>query len=79
MAEFNTTKSGFEIRTDVMQMAQSQLMFEYNAKFALWETSCKKNADGTVSYITEMPAVPGVEQILDTAKKMYDFVTVKRM
>lgn len=80
MSEFNinkTNKNAFEIRSDVLQLAQSQLVFEYNANFALWQASCKKNEDGTVSYAVQMPDVPGIDKLLDATKKLYDFVTVK--
>ena len=72
---FTANKNGFEIRTEVLDMAQRQCQMEYNAKFAQWEISAKKNEDGTVTHTVAMPDFPGVEQLMAVAKQMYDFVT----
>jgi len=39
-----------------------------------WELECKKSETGEVVTNVTMPEFPGLEQILDTAQKLYDFV-----
>lgn len=68
-------KNGFEIRTEVLNMAMAQMQFDYQAKFANWELSAKKNEDGSVTHTVALPDVPGVDVVLETAKKMYEFIT----
>ena len=69
----NVNKNGYEIRTKVLDMAQNQMWQDYHAKLGAFETSVKKEGDEIVSTFV-MPDVPGVDQVLETAQKFYDFV-----
>jgi hypothetical protein len=75
MPEVKFNKNGYEIRTEILGMAKQMAEFEYSAKFQGWEMSTARD-EKTGQFITTvgMPQVPGLEQILQTAQKMYDFV-----
>lgn len=77
MPEFKTVNAnGYEIRTKVLEMAQSQMWQDYHAKWGAWETTVKKEGDEVVTTVT-MPQAPGVEQVLQAAEMLYSFVTGK--
>ena len=81
MAEFmksfvpqvKTNKTGYEIRTKILEMAKDQCALEYGFKYQGWEIGQRKDGDDVVTKVA-MPDIPGVEQILETAQKFYDFV-----
>lgn len=69
-------KNGYEIRTKVLEMAQTQMWQDYNAKWGAWETKVTKEGDEVVTTVT-MPDIPGVEEVVKAAERMYSFVTGK--
>lgn len=75
MPEFKTTKSGYEIRTDILGMAKEIVLEDFRMKFHGWEMSAMKDTS-THQIITtvDMPSFPGLDKILETAEKMYNFV-----
>ena len=75
LPEVKFNKNGYEIRTEILGMAKQLAEFEYSAKFQGWEMSTARD-EKTGQFVTTvgMPQVPGLEQILQTAQKMYDFV-----
>lgn len=66
-------KNGYEIRAQMLEMAQTQLWQDYNAKWGAFQTSISKEGNEVVTKV-EMPTVPGVEQVLEAAEKFYAFV-----
>lgn len=66
-------KNGYEIRAQVLEMAQQQLWNDYHAKFGAFSTTVSKEGDQVVTKV-EMPAVPGVDQVIQAAEKFYAFV-----
>ena len=74
MPEVKFNKNGYEIRSDILGLATSLLTEEFKAKFMGWELSQKKDEDGVSVTKVEMPQFPGLEKVLETAQKMYDFV-----
>lgn len=66
-------KNGYEIRAQVLEMAQQQLWNDYHAKFGAFSTTVSKDGKEVVTKV-EMPTVPGVEQVLAAAEKFYAFV-----
>jgi hypothetical protein len=73
--EIKFNKSGYEIRTNILQMAKELLVTEFQSKFQGWELSVEKDKQtGAVITKVGMPEFPGLEQILGTAEKMYEFV-----
>lgn len=73
MPTVKTSKNGYEIRTKVLEMAQSQMWQDFHAKYGLWETTIKREGDEVVTSVT-VPEVPGVDKVLEAAEKMYAFV-----
>ena len=72
-------KTGYEIRTEVLGLAKELVEHEYNAKFAGWQVSSKTDEKtGEVVTTVDMPQFPGLDQVLETAQKMYDFVSGKK-
>jgi hypothetical protein len=77
MPEFKATKSGYEIRTEILGMAKEMVTSEFHAKWQGWEVTAERD-DKTGQIVTKvgMPQFPGLEQVLDTAQRMYEFVNV---
>ena len=75
LPEVKFNKNGYEIRTDILAMAHSLLTKDFEAKYAGWELSAAKD-EKTGKYVTTvgMPEFPGLDKILETAEKMYNFV-----
>jgi len=74
MPQVKPNKNGYEIRTKVLEMAQSQAWQDYYAKFGAFETSVRKEHDEIVTTV-EMPTVPGADKVLEAANMFYDFVS----
>jgi len=73
--KINQSKNGYEIRTDILGMAKDLVEKEYSMKFAGWEMSAKKDpVTGELVNTVAAPEFPGLQQILETAEKMYGFV-----
>ena len=73
--EVKFNKNGYEIRTDILDMAKGLITEEYHSKFQGWEMSAKRD-EKTNQIVTSvgMPTFPGLDKILETAEKMYGFV-----
>jgi hypothetical protein len=75
MPEFKASKSGYEIRTEILGMAKDMVTNEFHAKWQGWEVTAERDSKtGQIVTKVDMPSFPGLEQVLDTAQKMYDFV-----
>ena len=75
--EVKFNKNGYEIRTDILEMAKDFVTAEYSAKVAGWELSTKRDEKtGQLVSTVAMPEFPGLDKILETAEKMYGFVNV---
>ncbi len=83
MSEFNTpklpevkfNKNGYEIRTDILAMAKDMVQSEYSMKFHGWEMSAERDEKtGQIVSKVNMPEFPGLDKVLETAQKMYEFV-----
>ena len=75
MPEVKFNKNGYELRTDILAMAKDMVQSEYSMKFHGWEMSAKRDEKtGQLVSTVEMPQFPGLEKILETAGKMYEFV-----
>ena len=73
MPKMKFNKTGYEIRANMLEMAQNQMWQDYHAKFGAWEATVKKEGDEMVTTV-EFPESPSTEMILETANKFYDFV-----
>ena len=76
--EVKFNRNGYEIRTEVLEMAKQFTEFEYSSKFMGFENSVERDEKtGQIVNTVNMPEVPGVEQVLETAEKFYDFINKK--
>jgi len=75
LPEVKFNKNGYEIRTDILDMAKSLVSEEFHSKFQGWElTTAKDPATGKLVTTVGMPTFPGLDKVLETAEKMYAFV-----
>jgi hypothetical protein len=75
LPEVKFNKNGYEIRTDILAMAKDMVQSEYSMKFHGWEMSAERDEKtGQIVSKVNMPEFPGLEKVLETAGKMYEFV-----
>lgn len=75
MPEVKFNKNGYEIRTDILDMAKGLVTEEFHSKFQGWEmSSARDEKTGKLVTTVGMPEFPGLDKILETAEKMYAFV-----
>lgn len=73
--EVKFNKNGYEIRADILAMAKDMVQAEYTYKFQGWEMSAKRDdKTGQIVSTVSMPEFPGLDKVLETAEKMYNFV-----
>jgi hypothetical protein len=75
LPEVKFNKSGYEIRADILSMAKDMVGQEFHYKYMGWETSVERDKDGRVVTKVGMPEFPGLDKVLETAEKMYGFIT----
>ena len=78
LPEVKFNKNGYEIRTQMLEIAQNQLWQDYHSRWGQYEIAVSKDKDGKVLTEVKMPEVPGTDKILETAQKFYDFVNMKK-
>jgi hypothetical protein len=77
LPEFKATKSGYELRTEILEMAKNLVSEEFHSKFMGWEmTVAKDEKTGKLVTTVGMPEVPGLDKVLETAERMYAFVNI---
>ena len=75
LPEVKFNKNGYELRTDILAMANDAVQHEYQMKFQGWELSARRDEKtGQLVSTVNMPEFPGLDKILETAEKMYGFV-----
>jgi hypothetical protein len=75
LPEVKFNKNGYEIRTDILDMAKGLVSEEFHAKFQGWEMSTARDEKtGKLVTTVGMPEFPGLDKVLETAEKMYAFV-----
>jgi len=74
LPEVKFNKNGYEIRSDILGLAEKLCLEEYKAKFMGWELTAHKLETGQLVTTVAAPEFPGLEKVLETAQKMYDFV-----
>lgn len=74
LPEVKFNRNGYEIRTEILKAAQDLVSQEYSYKWQGWEISQEKDKDGHILTTVGMPEFPGIDKILETASRMYDFV-----
>ena len=75
LPEVKFNKNGYEIRTDILDMAKGLVSEEFHSKFHGWEmTATRDEKTGQVVTTVGMPEFPGLDKVLETAERMYGFV-----
>jgi hypothetical protein len=75
LPEVKFNRNGYEIRTEILEMAKGLIETEYTMKFQGWEMSAKRDeTTGQIVSRVDMPEFPGLDKVLETAEKMYAFV-----
>jgi len=73
--EVKFNKNGYEIRTEILEMAKDIVQAEYHVKFQGWEMTAERDEKtGQIISKVTMPEFPGLDKVLETAEKMYAFV-----
>jgi hypothetical protein len=73
--EVKFNKNGYEIRTEILDMAKDIVGQEFSYKWQGWEMSAARDEKtGTITTTVGMPEFPGLDKVLETAEKMYAFV-----
>lgn len=68
-------KNGYEIRTQVLDMAKQLAEFEYSAKFQQVEMTAKRDPKtNEIINTVQFPEIPGADKVLEAAEKFYNFV-----
>ena len=73
MPQVKFNKNGYEIRAQMLEMAQNQVWQDFHARWGQFESSVSKDGKEVVTKVT-MPTVPGADQVLEAAEKFYNFV-----
>jgi hypothetical protein len=75
LPEVKFNKNGYEIRTEILDMAKGLISEDFRYKFQGWEMSVTRDdKTGQVLSTVGMPTFPGLDKVLETAEKMYAFV-----
>lgn len=78
LPQISVNKSGYEIRTEILAMAKEYCEFDFSSKWMGWERTVRVDTEtGQVVDTVQIPQVPGVEDILNTAERFLDFVNRK--
>lgn len=73
MPQVKANKNGYEIRTQILELATQSVWQDYYAKWGQYESSITKDGTQIVADI-KVPKVPGTEEVLEAAEKFYSFV-----
>ena len=71
------SKTPYEIRFDVLAMAEERLKQQYFAAMNQWELGAKRDHTGNVIDTSGMPTWPTDQQIIDLANSLKNFVDGK--
>jgi hypothetical protein len=77
MPEFkvNSARNGYELRTDILEMAKDLVSQDFQFKFQGWELTAQRDEKtGQIVSTVAMPEFPGLDKVLEAAEKMYSFV-----
>jgi hypothetical protein len=73
----SNNKNGYEIRTDILAMAKELVMNEYHSLRSHWEQTASRDTTGRI--LEPGPVFPGIDRVLDTAHRMYNFVDAPKI
>ena len=73
-----TSKNAYEIRTEILGMAQGFVMDKFHNKHQKWQDSTSRHPEtGQLLSTKDAPEYPSSNDILHEAKKLYSFVDGK--
>jgi hypothetical protein len=73
-----TNKNAYEIRTEILGMAQGFVMEKFNNKHQKWQDSTSRHPEtGQLLSTKDAPEYPSSDDILQEAEKLYSFVDGK--
>jgi hypothetical protein len=75
--EVKFNKNGYEIRSEVLDLAKQFTEFEFSSKYMGFEQTVERDQEGRIVTKVGMPEVPGVDKVLETAEKFYNFINNK--
>tara|TARA_X000000950_G_scaffold116929_1_gene146722 strand:- start:2763 stop:3038 length:276 start_codon:yes stop_codon:yes gene_type:complete len=71
------SKSGYEIRAEILRMAKETVWDNYHQKFNVWENSVKRDSAGVIERPETSPELPRTSEVISEAEKFYTFVNQK--
>lgn len=71
------SKTPYEIRFDVLAMAEARLKDQYFAAQSQWEQAAKRDHTGNIIDSTGMPTWPTDQHIFNLANELKNFVDSK--
>ena len=75
LPEVKFNRNGYEIRTDILGMAKDIVAQDFQYRWNGWEmTATRDEKTGQIVSTVNMPDLPGLDKVLETAEKMYAFV-----
>lgn len=78
LPEVKFTKNGYEIRTEVLEMAKDLVTAEFNYKWQGWEVTQERDEKtGRILNKVSVPEFPGISKVLETAETLYGFINKK--
>ena len=70
-----SNKNAYEIRTEILSMAQGHVMKRFRQVQSNWENSCDRHPEtGMMLTIKDAPEYPSTDEVLKEAKNLYSFV-----
>jgi hypothetical protein len=73
-----TNKNAYEIRTEILGMAQGFVMDKFHNKHQKWQDSTSRHPEtGQLLSTKDAPEYPSSNDILHEAEKLYSFVDGK--
>jgi len=72
----SVNKSGYEIRAQVLEMAKDFVENQFQSYWMNWSQKAPRDTNGNIISVTAsaMPEPPELDEVLETARRMYDFV-----
>jgi hypothetical protein len=74
----STNKNAYEIRADILSMAQGHIQCKYDKDYLIWESTATRHPEsGNILSKEGAPEFPTTEAILKAAHDLYSFVDAK--
>ena len=79
LPKVNVHKNGYEIRTEILDMAKDYVMMEYQARLGEYEVNVTKDQEtGEMVTSVKYPSFPTMLDVMEVAKQFYQFVDNKK-